>query len=78
LGVSFTTLVRMLATVALDTAGGMLPVVGPAVDAVFKANKWNVEALLDEIAPEGGDAAEADGDDDSDSVAIEVTSPDGG
>ncbi|AEN05226.1 DUF4112 domain-containing protein [Halolamina sp.] len=76
LGVSFTTLLRMLATVTLDTAGGIVPVVGPVFDAVFKANKRNVEALLDEIAPEATEAAEAD--DGTDGVTIDVTSPDGG
>lgn len=72
LGVPFTTLVKMLATVTLDTAGGMLPVVGPVFDAVFKSNKWNVELLLDEIVPE----ATADETAQTDGVTIEVTSPD--
>jgi hypothetical protein len=72
LGVPFTTLVKMLATVTLDTAGGMVPVVGPVFDAVFKSNKWNVELLLEEIAPEtpAEETAQTDG------VTIEVTSPD--
>lgn len=52
LGVPFTTLLRMLATVTIDTIGGMLPVVGPVFDAVFKANKWNVELLLEELLPD--------------------------
>ncbi|MFB6220734.1 MAG: DUF4112 domain-containing protein [Halolamina sp.] len=52
LGVSFTTLLRMLATVTIDTVGSMVPVVGPVFSAVFKANKWNVELLLAEILPD--------------------------
>lgn len=52
LGVSFTTLVRMLGAVALDAVGGMLPVVGPVFDALVKANKWNVELVLEELLPE--------------------------
>lgn len=68
LGVSFTTLVRMLATVSIDILGGLLPVVGPLFDAVFKANTWNVELLLEELLPEeefGTDPAE-------EAVVIEV------
>lgn len=72
LGVPFTTLVKMLATVTLDTAGGMVPVVGPVFDAVFKSNKWNVELLLEEIAPE----TPAEETTQTDGVTIEVTSPD--
>lgn len=74
LGVPFTTLVKMLATVTVDTAGGMLPVVGPVFDAVFKSNKWNVELLLDELLTEAGDEAEAATE--TDAVTIEVSGPD--
>lgn len=70
LGVSFTTLLRLLGTVAIDTAGGMVPVFGPVFDAVFKGNKWNVQAVMDEIVPE--EAAEGDDDDESEAVTIEV------
>ena len=70
LGVSFTTLLRLLGTVAIDTAGGMVPVLGPVFDAVFKGNKWNVQAVMDEIMPE--EAADGDGDDESEAVTIEV------
>lgn len=69
LGVSFTTLIRMLATVSLDVAVGMVPVVGPVFDAVFKTNKWNVELLLDEILPDGSFDEEEAGDE---AVVIEV------
>jgi len=68
LGVSFTTLIRMLGTVALDAAGGMLPVVGPVVDAVVKTNKWNVELILEELLPE----EEFGPDTDEEPVVIEV------
>jgi hypothetical protein len=68
LGVPFTTLLRMLATVTIDTAGGLLPVVGPVFDAVFKANRWNVELLLEELLPD--EELEADAADEA--VVIEV------
>lgn len=55
LGVSFTTLLGMLARVSLDFLGGSVPVVGPVFDAVFKANKWNVEAAIEDLFPEDGD-----------------------
>ena len=68
LGVSFTTLLGMLARITVDAAGGSIPVVGPAFDAVFKANKWNVEAALDDLF---GNVP----DDEDDAVTISVTSP---
>jgi hypothetical protein len=49
LGVSYTTLFRMLATVAVDTVGGAVPYVGGVFDAVWKANKRNVRLALVEI-----------------------------
>jgi len=58
----------MLGTVALDAAGGMLPVVGPVVDAVVKTNKWNVELILEELLPE----EEFGPDTDEEPVVIEV------
>lgn len=72
LGVPFTTVVKMLATVTIDIAGGMVPVVGPVFDAVFKSNKRNVEMLLEEIMPEETAEEEAD----PDAVSIDVTAPD--
>lgn len=48
LGVSRWTLVRMCANVLVDVAVGSIPLVGDAFDAVWKANKRNLElALLD-------------------------------
>jgi hypothetical protein len=49
LGVSFTTLVRMLANVAIDAAGGSIPYVGVLFDAFWKSNKRNLELALDEL-----------------------------
>lgn len=68
LGVGFTTILRMLGSVALDTAGGMVPVVGPVFDALFKTNKWNVELVLEELLPEEEFEDEAD----DEPVVIEV------
>ncbi|WP_266080085.1 DUF4112 domain-containing protein [Haladaptatus caseinilyticus] len=50
LGVSFTTLLRMIANVSIDVVGGAIPIVGGIVDAVWKANKRNLELVLDELA----------------------------
>ena len=68
LGVSFTTLLGMLARITVDFAGGSVPVVGPVFDAVFKSNKWNVEAALDDLF--GEDEDEMD-----EAVTIPVSSP---
>lgn len=54
LGVSYTTLLRMLGNVALDAAGGLVPYVGTAFDAVFRANKRNLELVLADLAESGG------------------------
>jgi hypothetical protein len=50
LGVSYGTLLRMLANVAVDVAGGSVPYVGVLFDAVWKANEWNVELALEDLA----------------------------
>jgi hypothetical protein len=44
-GASRTTIVRMLANVAIDTFGGMLPVLGDAFDVAFKSNSRNLVLL---------------------------------
>ena len=56
LGVPFTTLVRMLANIALDVASGSIPYVGVLFDALFKSNKQNLELALQELGydPERG------------------------
>lgn len=43
-------LARMLANVALDVAGGAVPVLGDLFDAAFKANLRNVALLEDWLA----------------------------
>lgn len=54
LGVTYTTLVRMLANVAVDLAGGSIPVLGDLFDAVWKANRRNVDLALSDLSePEG-------------------------
>ncbi|WP_311173796.1 DUF4112 domain-containing protein [Halobellus ordinarius] len=50
LGVSFTTLVKMLANLTIDVAGGSIPFVGTVFDAFWKANKRNVELALEDLA----------------------------
>jgi hypothetical protein len=55
LGVSYVTLVEMLATVAVDTALGVIPVVGTVVDAVFKSNRRVLALALDDLADGASD-----------------------
>jgi hypothetical protein len=50
LGVSFRTLIEMIANVAVDLAGGSIPYVGTVFDAFWKANKRNVDLVLEELA----------------------------
>lgn len=52
LGVSSTTLLEMLANIALDVGGGTVPVVGDIFDFVWKANKRNLGLVLDDLATE--------------------------
>ena len=84
LGVPFATLLRMLANVAIDTAGGAIPYVGVLFDAFFKSNKRNLELALEELgydpehaegASEGADAEEGDHVAETESVTIEVEAP---
>jgi len=49
LGASRNTLVKMLTLVAADAVVGSIPVIGSVFDAVWKANKWNVELIKREI-----------------------------
>jgi hypothetical protein len=81
LGVSYTTLFRMLATVAVDTVGGAVPYVGTVFDAVWKANKRNVRLALDDLLggvdspdPVARDHGEGEGDttDDDGPVVIDI------
>jgi hypothetical protein len=50
LGVSFTTLVEMLANITIDLAGGSIPYLGTVVDVLWKANKRNVSLALEDLA----------------------------
>jgi len=53
LGVPYGTLVRMLANVAIDVAGGSVPVIGDLFDAAWKANTRNVGLALDGLTGDG-------------------------
>ncbi|WP_380674451.1 DUF4112 domain-containing protein [Salinigranum sp. GCM10025319] len=66
LGVSYTTLLRMLANITVDVAVGSVPIVGVLFDAVWKANVRNLELALEELAEVGDD------DPDAEAVTIEV------
>ena len=66
LGVSFTSLLRMLANLTVDVAVGSIPVIGVLFDAVWKANARNLELALEELAEVGDD------DPDAEAVTIEV------
>jgi hypothetical protein len=69
LGVSFTTLLRMLANITIDAAVGAIPVVGSIFDAVWKQNKRNLELAIEDLVAQ---ADQSDGEDDSEAVVIEV------
>jgi hypothetical protein len=49
LGVSYTTLLEMIANISVDVAAGTIPVVGDVFDAVWKANKRNFELVLEDL-----------------------------
>lgn len=66
LGVSYATLLRMLANVAIDVAGGSIPYVGVAFDAFWKANVRNLELALNDLLDR------VEGDADGEAVRIEV------
>lgn len=50
MGVSQSTLLRMLANIAVDTVGGSVPILGVVFDAFWKSNKWNVKLAIEELA----------------------------
>lgn len=50
LGVTYTTLLRMIATIAVDVVGGSIPYLGTLFDSFWKANKRNVELALTDLA----------------------------
>jgi len=45
LGASRRTLAAMVALVTVDAITGIVPLVGPLIDTVWKANKWNTRLL---------------------------------
>lgn len=45
LGASKTTLLKMLSLVGIDFVTGSVPVLGTIVDAIWKANEWNVNII---------------------------------
>jgi hypothetical protein len=55
-GVPKSLLAKMLALIAADAIVGAIPLVGPVVDAAWKANEWNVSLLTDHL-----EASEASG-----------------
>lgn len=73
LGVSYTTLVLMIANVSIDTVGGSIPVVGEVFDAAWKANKWNLTLVFEDLAT----GTEPFEDVDEEPTQIEVTEPGG-
>ncbi len=57
LGVSYTTLLRMIANISIDVVGGSIPYVGTLVDSFWKANKRNVGHALEELAEPGTESS---------------------
>jgi hypothetical protein len=53
IGVPRTTLLRMVANIALDTVVGAVPVLGDVFDVAWKANKKNVALLNAYLASQG-------------------------
>jgi hypothetical protein len=49
LGVSFSTVLRMLGNVAIDAIGGSVPYAGVIVDVFWKTNKRNLELVLEDL-----------------------------
>jgi hypothetical protein len=66
LGVSYSTLLRMLGNIAVDLGVGSVPVLGTLFDAFWKANVRNFELALEELAEAADDST------DPDAVTIEV------
>ncbi|MFB6254648.1 MAG: DUF4112 domain-containing protein [Halobacteriaceae archaeon] len=52
LGVSYMTLLKMIANVTIDSVGGSIPYVGDIFDAAWKANKRNLELVLEDLMSE--------------------------
>ncbi|PCR89371.1 DUF4112 domain-containing protein [Natrinema ejinorense] len=56
MGVSRSTLVRMLANIGVDAVVGSVPLLGVLFDAVWKANKWNLRLALEDLADGSGES----------------------
>lgn len=54
LGVSYVTLLKMTANIAVDVVGGTVPLAGDLFDAVWKANKRNFGLVLDDLTTDHG------------------------
>lgn len=66
LGVSFSTLLKMVANVAIDATVGSVPVLGTVFDSFWKANEWNLKMALEDLAEEAGD------EDDAEAIEIDI------
>lgn len=69
LGVSYTTLLQMIANISIDMVGGSIPYLGPPFDLFWKANKRNVEHALEELAEP---LTENSNDSDDPETAVEI------
>ena len=49
LGLSYTTLLRMVANITLDVLVGTIPLIGDLFDVVWKANTRNFELVMEEL-----------------------------
>lgn len=49
LGVSYMTLLRMIGNVSIDIVGGSIPLLGDVFDAAWKANRRNVDLVLEDL-----------------------------
>ncbi|WP_246989424.1 DUF4112 domain-containing protein [Halorientalis marina] len=75
LGVGYTTLLAMIANVSLDVVGGTIPYVGTVFDVVWKANKRNLELVLEDLTDDeskGGHADDESSESESGGIEIEV------
>jgi len=58
IGVSRSTLARMLANVGIDAVIGSVPLLGVIFDAFWKANKWNLKLALTDLAEASDDSTD--------------------
>jgi len=58
MGVSRSTLARMLANVGIDAVIGSVPLLGVIFDAFWKANKWNLKLALTDLAEASDDSTD--------------------